>query len=200
MRRVALLVAEERLRDLHDRLRLAAEVEHLREPVAVEERDGVDARAQVPDGLLVPAEGEVDPLELPDLREAVEIVLEPRERGDGLRELVRRDTRQDVIAREQDVVHLQAHQPRAVPRDVVHAVAGADGVPVAQRAVDLLRAEGALGRLVHLEQRRALGVRHAGAAPEDVAVLRGDDDALGEAGEHARVELVDREAARASLP
>ena len=81
------------------------------------------------------SESEVDPLDFPHFGEAVKVVFQSCERGDGLRELVRRDTREDVIARQKDVVHLQAHEARAVTRDVMHAVAGTDRVPVAEAAV-----------------------------------------------------------------
>ena len=142
-----------------------------------------------------PPRAKLIPSTLPDLREAVEVVLEARERRDGLRELVRRDAREHVVAREQHVVHLQADQARAMPRHVVHAVAGADGVAVAQQPVDLLRRGRRSWPTAYISsssRRSASGT--PGAAPEDVAVLGRDDDALVEAGQHAGVELVHREA------
>ena len=123
----------------------------------------------------------------------MKVVLEPREGRDGLRELVGRRSREDVIAREEDVVHLQAEEAGAVAGHVDDLVAGPDGVGVAQETVDFLRAECALPGRIHLEEIGPLRVGDAGAPPVDVAVLGRDHEPFGEAGEHARVELVDGE-------
>src|SRR4051794_34456251 len=106
--------------------------------------DLVDPASQIVDRLLVPAEREADAVERADLVEAAEVVLEPRERGQRLRELMRRDAREDVIAREQDVVHLQADEARTVTGNVMHAIPRTDDVAVPQRSIDRLAPEEAL--------------------------------------------------------
>ena len=193
---VALLAAEELGRDLGDRAGAIAEVADLHQALAVEGGDLVDAAAQVGDRLLVAREREVHEIEAAHLGEGVEVVLEAAEGRDRLRKLVRRCAAEDVIAREEDVADEQADLSGAVAGGVDHAVAAADEVAVAERAIDLDGAEPVARRHVEGEHFLALRFADAGAAEEDADVTRRDDHALLEAGDHAGVELVDAEAGR----
>jgi hypothetical protein len=79
---------------LHDRAGpVRADAQDSSEALLVEEAYGRYPGAQVVHGVLVPAEGKADAVQLGDLGEAVEVMLEPREGGDGLRKLVGRGTR-----------------------------------------------------------------------------------------------------------
>src|SRR6185369_5967846 len=88
----------------------------------------------------------------------------------------------------------QADLAGAVPGRVHDAVPLAHEIAVAERAIHGDGTEPAPRASIEREQPLELAGGDARAAEEDLDVLGGDDDALVEAGEHARVELVHGEA------
>ncbi len=68
--------------------------------------DGLDSRRYVVHRVFVPAQPETDAGDGGDLVQRVEIVAQPHVVGDALRGLVGGDARQDLIGRQQNVIHL----------------------------------------------------------------------------------------------
>src|SRR5262249_12707058 len=99
---------EELARDVPDGARLAARRAHAVEPLEMERAELVDRPVHVRDPRLGPAETELDPADVQDLVERLEVAPQPAEERDAFRRLMRRGAREDVVAGEQHVVDLQA--------------------------------------------------------------------------------------------
>ncbi len=161
--------------------------------------NGPNAPGHVGNWRFVAAQPQPDASQLFDFRERSQVMAQPHVIGDAFQGLVGSGFGEDVIGREQHVIHLQTDLAGAVARDVVNPDAADGGRPFFQAKLHRHRAVIIFREEVNLHQFIPVIIGNAGPFQENIQPSGGKNHPFFMIGKNAPVEDVDADGGLAEL-